>query len=126
MKVTNICLANLRGTMVICSVYLVWLVVVIVLFTATSIHNAIKVALVFVSCLLAAPIIGLFFVHRDREQEARIASFFSLDRSLDDIGTLPPLAKTESAAAVVPVKNAGEGAVHVVVVADDENKIPRL
>ena len=102
MKVTNVCLLNLRGMAVVCSIYIAWIVVVIVLFTATTIHQAIKLALVFVSCVLAAPIIGLFFVHRDREQEARVAAMFSLEKSPDDLGTLP--IKIESAASVAPEK----------------------
>jgi len=76
MKVTNLCLLNLRGTLIICGIYLVWIVVVILLFTATTLHDAIKMALVFVSCLLAAPILGLFFVHKNREAEARMTSYF--------------------------------------------------
>lgn len=69
MKLNRAFWLSLRGVAIILSIYFVWIVAIIIILTSSNIAGAIKLGLLLVACLLFAPPIVLFFVHKNRLEE---------------------------------------------------------
>lgn len=70
MKLNRAFWLSLKGGVIILTIYLVWIVTIIIILTSSNITGAIKLGFLLVACLLFAPPIVLFFVHKNRLEEA--------------------------------------------------------
>ncbi len=111
MKLNKLFWLSLRGVGVIFTIYFCWVLIIILILTSYDLSSSIKFALLVVTCVLFAPLIVLFFVHRHREEEA------AADRAIQEKG------KLESGAAIHPL---GEKKGFLSVVSSSQNPQPPL